>query len=168
MMYAVEEDLRDALDSVRTNGYRSYFVKKLEQHLEGKGMKVPHSIFSVFDTPFSDFSPEYEKIYEEKIKGQALFQIFSDMLVEIYEEINADKAGWEAAANFLKDTPMKLCALYALEKLEELERMPETIYACIEEQPDDMQASPHKQKLYVKPYAPKEKGKNGRRKRRTP
>lgn len=166
-MHMVEEDLRDTLDSVRTTEYRSYFIKKLEQHLKEKGMKVPHTIFSVFDTPFSEFSPEFEKIYEEKIKDQALFQIFSDMLVEIYEEIQAEKDGWEAAANFLQDTPMKICALYALEKIEELEYMPETTYASVEEQPAALQVSPTRQKLYVKPYTPKEKGKNGRRKRRT-
>jgi len=166
-MQIVEEDLRDTLDSVRTTEYRSYFIKKLEQHLKERGVKVPYNIFSVFDTPFNEFSPEYEKIYEEKIKDQALFQIFSDMLLEIYEEIGADKAGWEAAANFLQDTPMKICALYALEKIEELEYMPEPTYATVEGQPADLHISPTRQKLYVKPYTPKEKGGNGRRKRRT-
>ena len=165
-MEVVEEDLRDALDSVRTTEYRSYFTKKLELHLKGRGMEVPSDIFSVFDTPFNEFSPEYEMIYEEKIKDQALFQIFSDMLVEIYEEIGADKAGWEAAANFLQDTPMKICALYTLEKIEELEYMPETTYASVEAQPVDLHISPPRQKLYVKPYTPNGKGKNGRRIRR--
>jgi hypothetical protein len=166
-MQLVEEDLRDKLDSVRTTEYRSYFIKKLEQHLKERGVKVPYAVFSVFDTPFNEFSPEYEKIYEEKIKDQALFQIFSDMLVEIYQDIGANKAGWEAAANFLQDTPMKICALYTLDKIEELECMPQMTYASVEEQPADLHISPPRQKLYVKPYTPKEKGKNGRRKRRT-
>ena len=165
-MHVVEEDLRDALDSVRTTEYRSFFTKKLEHHLQDKGVKVPDAIFSVLDTPFNEFDHNYEKIYEEKIKGQALFQIFSDMLVEIYEKMGADKSGWEAAANFLQDTPMKICALYALEKIEELACMPETNYASVEEQPADLHISPSRQKLYVKPYTPEEKGKNGRRRRR--
>jgi hypothetical protein len=165
-MQIVEEDLRDTLDSVRTTEYKSYFTKKLEQHLKARGMEVPSDIFSVLDTPFNEFDPQYEKIYEEKIKDQALFQIFSDMLVEIYEEIGADKAGWEAAANFLQDTPMKICSLYALEKIEELEYLPETTYASVEAQPVDLHISPTRHKLYVKPYMPKEKGKNGRRRRR--
>jgi len=33
-------------------------------------------------------------MYEKKIKGQALFQIFADMLVEVYQQLDADKAGW--------------------------------------------------------------------------
>jgi hypothetical protein len=166
-MQIVEEDLRDALDSVRTTQYKSFFIKKLEQHLKEQGVKIPHYIFSVFDTPFSDFGPEFEEIYETKIKGQALFQIFSDMLVEIYEDINADKAGWEAAANFLQDTPMKLCALYALEKIEELESMPEINYASVEGQPEGLQASPPRQKLNVKRYTHEDKSKSNRRKWRT-
>jgi hypothetical protein len=129
-------------------------------------MKVPRGVFCVLDTPFTEFSPEHDRVYEERIKGQALFQIFSDMLVEIYEKMGADKSGWEAAANFLKDTPMKICALYALERIEELEYMPDTDYAFVEEQPADMNISPTRQKLYAKPYTPEGKGKNGRRRRR--
>ncbi len=73
-------------------------------------------------------------MYEQKIKGQALFHIFSDMLVEIYQKLDADKAGWETAANYLEDTPMRICALQALKRIDELEEMPESDYLYMVEQ----------------------------------
>ena len=105
--------------------YRSFFIKKLEQHLHDQRLEVPHLIFDLFDTPFELFTDNDRRIYEERVKGQALFHIFSDMLIEIYERIEADRAGWETAANFLDDTPMKVCALHTLARIEELEELPD-------------------------------------------
>ncbi|MFW6113708.1 MAG: hypothetical protein ACOC78_02160 [Actinomycetota bacterium] len=114
------------------------------------------------DIPFDEFTPEISAVYETYIKGQALFHIFSDMLAEIYEDMNADKSGWEAAANFLKDTPMKLCALYALQKIEELENMPDIV--CEPEAVETPENPPSERRLYTRRY-PDIDG-DGRRKRK--
>lgn len=69
------ETLEEALKKCErsTGKCRSFFVKRLEQHLRDKGIAIPDLIFSLFDTPFSEFTPEYVKMYEERVKGQALF-----------------------------------------------------------------------------------------------
>lgn len=135
---------------------RSFFSKKLEQHLKEKGIAIPERIFLLFDTPFSAFTPEYAKMYEEKVKGQALFHIFSDMLVEIYQVLDADKTGWEAAANYLEDTPMRICALQALKRIDQLEEMPDDDYLYMVEQLSGVSIdgiTPREQKFGVRPYA---------------
>ncbi len=135
--------------------YKSFFVKRLEQHLAEKGIKIPERIFKLFDTPFGDFTPEYTAMYEQKIKEQALFYIFSDMLVEIYQKLEAERIGWEAAANFLLDTPMKACALHALNRIDQLETMPADDYLYMVEQfsgLSSMQITPKGQKFGVRPY----------------
>jgi hypothetical protein len=145
---------------------RSFFVKKLEQHLLEKGINIPNSIFDLFDTPFADFTPEYSRVYEHKVKGQALFHIFSDMLLEIYESLDADRIGWEAAANFLEDTPMKVCSLHALARIQQLEEMPDYESLDLAEELSVNTSSvvtPRAQKLYVKPYGGAGKGRKGKR-----
>ena len=152
-METIEEAIKKC---ERTPGsYRSFFVKRLEQHLSEKCINIPDRVFALFDTPFEDFTPEYVMMYEQKIKGQALFHIFADMLVEIYQYLDADKAGWEAAANFLKDTPMKACALHALKRIDQLEAMPENDYLYMVEQFNGLSSSeitPRDQKFGVRPY----------------
>ncbi|MDY6793915.1 MAG: hypothetical protein SWK76_01340 [Actinomycetota bacterium] len=160
-MEIAESDLRDTLDSVRNCAYKSFFVKKLEHLLEEKGVKVPAGVIAVLDLPFDQFTPECRAVYESHIKGQALFHIFSDMLVEIFESMNADKAGWEATAHFLNDTPMKLCALYALQKIEDLENIPDIVCeAGAQEAPE---GSPADRRLYVRRYVDSER--KGRRRK---
>ncbi len=152
------ETIEEAVKKCERNpgGYKSFFVKRLEQHMADKGINIPDRIFALFDTPFGEFTPEYVEMYEQKIKGQALFHIFSDMLVEIYQGLEADKTGWESAANFLKDTPMKLCALQALQRIDQLEAMPENDYLYMAEQFSGLSSSaitPKDQKFGVRPYS---------------
>lgn len=152
------ETIEEALQKCESKAgkYKSFFVKRLEQHLLDKGINIPERIFTLFDTPFDCFTPEYAMMYEQKIKGQALFHVFSDMLVEIYQHLEADKSGWEAAANFLEDTPMKVCALHALERIGQLESMPEEDYLYMVEQFNglsSMRITPRGQKFYVRPFS---------------
>jgi hypothetical protein len=152
----------------RSAGYktRSFFVKRLEQHLLEKSVNVPSNIFDLFDTPFVEFTPEYSRVYEHKVKGQALFHIFSDMLLEIFESIDADRIGWEAAANYLEDTPMKVCALHTLTRIQQLEEMPDYESLDLAEELSVNTSSvvtPRAQKLYVKPYVGVGKGRRGKR-----
>jgi hypothetical protein len=146
--------------------YRSFFTKKLEQHVEDQGLEVPHLILDLFDKPFGVFTANDKKVYEERVKGQALFHIFSDMLIEIYEKLEADRAGWETAANFLDDTPMKVCALHTLARIEEIEMLPdEEDYAYMVEEFKSLskvQVTPREQKYNVRRYNDK---KNRRRRK---
>jgi hypothetical protein len=123
-MEVLEVEVRSC-EATMGRRYRSFFVKRLEQHLQDQGLEVPHLIFDLFDKPFELFTDNDKKVYEERVKGQALFHIFSDMLIEIYARLEADRVGWETAANFLDDTPIKVCALHTLERIEELEEMPD-------------------------------------------
>lgn len=153
-METLEEAIRKC--EKNTGQCRSFFSKRLEQHLSDKGIAIPERIFSLMDTPFSVFTPEYTRMYEQKIKGQALFYIFSDMLVEIFQELNADKTGWEAAANYLEDTPMRICALLALKRIDQLEEMPDNDYLFMVEQLSGLDTAgitPKEQKFGVRPYA---------------
>ena len=153
-METLEEAVRKCEKS--KGNCRSFFAKRLEQHLTDKAIAVPERILHLMDTPFSEFTPEYVNMYEQKIKGQALFYIFSDMLVEIYQQLDADKAGWEAAANYLEDTPMRICALSALKKIDQLEEMPESDYLFMVEQLSGTSGpgiTPKEQKFGVRPYA---------------
>ncbi|MEW6554439.1 MAG: hypothetical protein AB1384_09155 [Actinomycetota bacterium] len=152
-METLEQSVKKCEKSV--SKCRSFFVKRLEQHFIDKGIKIPEGIFTLFDTPFSQFTPEYKAMYEQKIKGQALFHIFSDMLVEIYQELDADKSGWEAAANYLEDTPMRICALLAMKRIDELEELPDSDYLYMVEQFNSLseaRITPREQKFGVRPY----------------
>lgn len=152
-MEAIETKIRSCERS--TGRTKSYFAKRLEQHLAEKGIKIPSQILALFDTPFSEFSPALAKTYEQKIKGQGLDHIFSDMLVEIYEKVNADRSGWESAANFLEETPMKVCALYALERIDQLNKIEEDDYVHMVEEFSGLYAgavTPQTRKYNVRPY----------------
>lgn len=145
---------------LETKVQRSFFVKKLERHMADKGIKIPRKVFTVMDTPFSEFNPTYREFYENRIKGQALFHVFSDMLIKIYEDLNAEKAGWEDAVEYLEDSPMKLCAIYALRRIDELEQMREDNYVDMVEEFNYLSAeetAPVKRKFNVKPYSGKDK-----------
>ena len=154
----VETNMTATRTDIKTR--KSFFVKKLERHMADNGIKIPRKVFSVMDTPFSEFNPTYREFYENRIKGQALFHLFSDMLINIYEEVNADKTGWEDAVEYLADSPMKLCAIYALRRIDELEQMREDNYVDMVEEfkyltPTD--SPPAKRKFNVKPYSGKDK-----------
>ena len=131
-------------------------MKRLEAYLMEKGIAIPRSIFALFDLPFEEFSPEHMDLYEQKIKGKPLFHIFSDMLVDIYQRLDADKVGWEAAANFLDDTPMRVCALHALRRIDQLESMQDDDYEDMVEQLRSLArapVTPREHKYNIRPYA---------------
>lgn len=160
-MTTMQATVKDTLGGVAPPGQRSFFSRKLERHLLEKGVRIPNRIFAVMDTPFCDFTPGCMDFYERKIKGQALFHIFSDMLIEIYENISADRLGWEDAAEFMEDTPMKVCALYTLEKIEEMDKLRERDYLYMVEEFSGLGVGtdePPRRKFNVKPYTGKDKG----------
>ena len=122
-MEAIEEEVKSCERSA--GKHKSFFAKKLEHYLAEQGIDIPEEIIDLLDTPFDQFTPGHAALYEEKVKGQALAFIFTDNLIEIYHQLGADRAGWEAAVHFLPDTPMKVIALGALSRIDELEKIPE-------------------------------------------
>ncbi|MDY6795454.1 MAG: hypothetical protein SWK76_09290 [Actinomycetota bacterium] len=116
-----QEALKDIIGYRKSGLQRSFFSRRLERYVEGK-VDVSRRIFTVLDTPFKEFTPMCERLYREKIESNYMLPMFSDMLVEIYRKLDADKYGWEAAANFLDETPMKRCALDAMHKAERLKK----------------------------------------------
>ncbi len=98
-MEVLEVQVRSC-EATMGRSYRSFFVKRLEQHLQDQGLEVPHLIFDLFDKPFKLFTDNDKKVYEERVKGQALFHIFSDMLIEIYTRLEADRGGLGNSGEF--------------------------------------------------------------------
>ncbi|MDY6795453.1 MAG: hypothetical protein SWK76_09285 [Actinomycetota bacterium] len=159
-MTTLESIVKANLGGTTSTPHKSYFMKKLEQHLEVKGINIPGRILEVMDTPFEEFPSSYARIYKQQIKGQALLHIFSDMLIEIFQGMQADQAGWQASANFLENTPMRICAMRALDEIERLNALPKGNHSCMMEEFSDLVSKdekPEKRKLDVKPYSGKSK-----------
>ena len=127
---------------------KSFFTKKLERKLEGRGIKVPAAILSLLDKPFDQFTPEDRDFYEAEFKGRQLLILFSDLLAELYEETGKCESGWSAMCRFLKDTPIKLMATYVLKEDERLEE------AAEEAPPEPEAGSRPREKYNVRRYQP--------------
>lgn len=126
---------------------KSFFTKKMEYMLEDRQVKMPASIIRLLDLPFEEFTPEDTELYEREFKGRHLTLIFGDLLQELYERMGHNRYGWESACRYLKDTPMKVCAMYILKEEERLEK--------VEEPPDYSELDGVKtvrEKYNVKPY----------------
>ncbi len=138
---------------------KSYFTKKLERKLEGRGVKVPAAIISLLDKPFDDFTPQERELYEREFKGRQLIILFSELLDELYEETGKCESGWSAMCRFLKDTPIKLMATYVLKEEERLEGAE----VASSEPPA---SAPPREKLFVRPYKPATEASRGEEARR--
>ncbi len=141
---AAAREVTPAADASR----KSFFTKKLERKLEGRGVKVPAAIISLLDKPFQDFTPEDRELYEAEFKARQLIILFSDLLDELYEETGKCESGWSAMCRFLKDTPMKLIATYVLKEEERLEEAEE------EAAPQLAAGAQPREKYNVRPYQP--------------
>jgi len=133
---------------------KSFFTKKLEYMFENKGVDFPPAITRLLDTPFDDFTEEQKALYKNDFKGRHLSVLLGDMLQELYEKMGKSKYGWDSACRYLKDTPMKVCALYVMQEEERLEQMPES-----PQEAEVVEAGPARKKYNVKPYHPASKDK---------
>jgi hypothetical protein len=133
---------------------KSFFTKKLEYMFEERGVDFPPAITRLLDTPFDDFTEEQKALYKNDFKGRHLSVLLGDMLQELYEKMGKSKYGWDSACRYLKDTPMKVCALYVMQEEERLEQMPES-----PQEAEAVDAGPARKKYNVKPYHPASKDK---------
>lgn len=154
---ALSETKEISKDTVR----KSFFTKRIEKAIEDR-VSVPDSVFALFDTPFDEFTPDCEELFEKELVEKSVFWMFSEVLAKIYHEMNADRQGWEAAADFLKDTPIKYCALHAMEKVEKKKESLKTDDNDIDESAG-LNVRPDDQKFGVRPYI--ERSRNRSRKR---
>ncbi len=98
--------------SARKARPRSFFTRKIESKLEEKESDIPLTYLSLLDTPFDDFSPEQQEFYENKIKPT--FQFFSEILLEVFDELGCPEEGWEESTKLMPDCPAKVVAMLAL------------------------------------------------------
>jgi hypothetical protein len=158
-MGTYEAALREANLTSSNKACKSFFIKRIEKAIKDK-VKVSNRVFALFDTPFDDFTPDCEELFEKELVEKSIFWMFSEVLAKIYSEMNADRHGWEAAADFLDDTPIKYCALHAMEKVEKSRESSTADYADLEEN-SSLDVTPDDQKFGVRPYI--ERSRNRRR-----
>jgi len=154
---ALSESNKTPKDTVR----KSFFTKRIEKAIKDR-VEVSDCVFALFDTPFDQFTPDCEELFERELVKRSVFWMFSEVLAKIYHEMNADRQGWEAAADFLKDTPIKYCALHAMEKVEKSKASSKVDGADMNEN-SRLNLRPDDEKFGVRPYI--ERSRNGRRKR---
>ena len=140
---------------------KSFFIKRIEKAIKDR-VKVSDRVFALFDTPFEEFTPDCEELFERELVEKSVFWMFCEVLAKVYSEMNADRQGWEAAADFLEDTPIKYCTLHATEKVEKSRESSQADDPDIDEN-DRLLVTPDDQKFGVRPYL--ERSRNRRRKR---
>jgi hypothetical protein len=122
----------------------------------------PPAIIRLLDTPFDDFTEEQKFLYKNDFKGRHLSVLLGDMLQELYEKMGKSKHGWEGACRYLKDTPMKVCALYVMQEEERLEQVPDSPVEA-----EVVEAGSARKKYNVKPYHHSSKGEEQRPRKKT-
>ena len=160
-MRTYEAALKEANLTSSERAQKSFFIRRIEKAIKDK-VSVPDRVFALFDTPFEEFTPDCEELFERELVGKSVFWMFSEVLAKIYSEMNADRQGWEAAADFLEDTPIKYCALHAMEKVEKSRESSHADETDVDEN-SRLLVTPDDQKFGVRPYI--EDSRNRRRKK---
>lgn len=98
----------------RNLGSTSFFTRRLANKLKEKGIDVPQTFLLFMDTPMKTFNENQVMYFEQKICR--LFPSFVATLEEVFQDLKADKEGWEDMVDHLgkEDTPIKICATAVL------------------------------------------------------
>jgi hypothetical protein len=146
---------------------KSFFVKRIERKIEehDAGIMVEAAlaggvplqvILRVMDTPFEEFSEEEHAIYMQAIKGQPVFILFSDILREVYDDMGANRVGWEELAERINDSPIKVLVMYTLYEIDRVGELYD--FSAFDEAEDPLgEHGQPREKLNVRRYAPEEK-----------
>jgi hypothetical protein len=102
---------------------RSFFTRKIESKLEQQESDIPFTYLALLDTPFNTFTPEQQEFYENKIKPT--FQSFSQILLEVFDELGCPEEGWEESTKLMPDCPAKVVAMLALYEYRQTNALPE-------------------------------------------
>lgn len=111
-------DERRNEDVPRLEARTSFFTRKLALKLSQRGAAVPPSVATFLDTPIQVFNENHRVYFEEKFCP--LIPSIISMLMEVFNEMGADKEGWEdmITYNSKTDTPIKICARAVLVRKE--------------------------------------------------
>ncbi len=131
-MDIVEDAARE--DSSRKARPRSFFTRKIEGKLREKGLEMPQQILSFMDRPFDTFSEEDKLFYEEKVK--TLFDQFSELLLEVFDQIGRPEEGWEESTKLMPDCPAKVVAMLALYRFRRQAGVPDDPLNVLDQPPD--------------------------------
>ncbi len=96
----------------------SFFTRKLVAKFQKMGKSVPPSVVAFLDTPLCSFDRQQAAYFEEKFRP--LIPRLISVLEEIYDELGADREGWEdmITYNVRQETPIGICARAVLVKKE--------------------------------------------------
>lgn len=105
----------------------SFFTRKLAVKFQKMGIELPSSVMAFLDTPLSTFNEEQARYFEEKFRP--LIPRLISIMEEIYDELGADREGWEdmITYNVRQETPIGICARAVLVKKE---RSAEDVLTC--------------------------------------
>lgn len=96
----------------------SFFTRKLAAKFQEMGKNIPPSVMTFLDTPLCSFNEEQCRYFEEKFRP--LIPRLIAVLEEVYDELGADREGWEdmITYNIRQETPIGICARAVLVKKE--------------------------------------------------
>lgn len=96
----------------------SFFTRKLAFKLQQKGIDIPPGVTTFLDTPLCMFNEEQTTYFEMKFRH--LIPRLIAVLEEVYDEMGADREGWEdmLTYNVRQETPIGICARAVLVKKE--------------------------------------------------
>jgi len=96
----------------------SFFTRKLTAKCQKMGMNIPPSVMAFLDTPLCSFNEEQARYFEEKFRP--LIPRLISILEEVYDELGADREGWEDMITYSvkQETPIGICARAVLVKKE--------------------------------------------------
>jgi hypothetical protein len=88
----------------------SFFTRRLSSKLGQSGSAIPASVMSFLDTPICSFDENLRVYFEEQFCP--MIPSIVNVLAEIFEEVGAEKEGWEDMITYSgnTDTPIKICA----------------------------------------------------------
>ncbi len=105
----------------------SFFTRRLVMKLRQKGVEIPPGVVTFLDTPLFMFDEQQAAYFERKFR-QLIPRLIA-VLEEVYDEMGADREGWEDMLiyNVKHETPIGICARAVLARKE---RAAEDIITC--------------------------------------
>jgi hypothetical protein len=108
--------------AVDAEAKHSFFTRQLAGRLEQQGIATPSYVLDLLDRPFASFSDEDKSLYETQVKEKELLILFAKQLQNIYESSGESaRHSWKGMCHLLKDSPIKVCVSYVINREEEQE-----------------------------------------------
>jgi hypothetical protein len=100
----------------------SFFTRKLSLKMDKMGSPIPPPVMAFLDTPLATFNDQQKEYFDQKFCP--LIPNLISLLEEIFNELGADREGWEDMLTYSGkgDTPIKICARAVSAKKEKEKR----------------------------------------------